>query len=268
MKMAFVARDKCQINNIVSQLRAMHRGTVTTHIDEVRDGDIFVCLSFEQKEGWHVVLDVVPDKQDAIILDHSDTHLRLGFVTDIDSQYDTLCDGNPKPKADSKKEILPKECGKCHFLKPPKMQICPACGFKAEPVNKTETADGDLSELHQKKANKTMTNSQKEVFFAELRRYGMDRGYKEGWASNKYREKTGVWPNKINHIAPRQPSMETLSFIQHLNIKAAYRGKPKKEKKIDPFPIDKAAVAAMERRKREAAEIALKELKIWVGGEE
>jgi len=49
-----------------------------------------------------------------LILDHSDTHQRLGFVTDI--HHEKLCDGKP-PKAQERKERLPKECPKCTFLR-------------------------------------------------------------------------------------------------------------------------------------------------------
>ncbi|MGI9143324.1 MAG: DEAD/DEAH box helicase, partial [Fluviibacter sp.] len=58
-------------------------------------------------------------KDCCIILDHSDTTLRLGFVTDI--HYDELDNGKPKLKKEAKpKERLPKECPKCAFLRPPK----------------------------------------------------------------------------------------------------------------------------------------------------
>ncbi len=42
-------------------------------------------------------------KEDCLILDHSDTHLRLGFVTDI--HHETLDDGRPRAKAKASDRI-------------------------------------------------------------------------------------------------------------------------------------------------------------------
>jgi DNA repair protein RadD len=60
-----------------------------------------------------------PGKDHALILDHSDTTQRLGFVTDI--HHDSLDDGSKDAKkleaAESKKTPLPKECKKCGCLK-------------------------------------------------------------------------------------------------------------------------------------------------------
>lgn len=164
-------------------------------------------------------------KDHLVVLDHSDTHLRLGFVTDIEEKYETLCDGKPKekPASQEKETPLPKECPKCHFLKPPKVGICPACGFKPERLSNVEHIDGELGELkNQKKANRTMTVDQKARFFAELVSYGIGRGYKRGWAANQYRSRFGVYPNKIPQIGPINPSPETLGWITHSNIKRAY----------------------------------------------
>src|SRR5258708_9633418 len=59
-------------------------------------------------------------KVDCLVLDHSDTHTRLGFVTDI--HHDDLDDGKPRPKAESKAIAkLPKPRPKCTFLMPPQM---------------------------------------------------------------------------------------------------------------------------------------------------
>jgi DNA repair protein RadD len=55
-------------------------------------------------------------KEDCLIFDHSDTHLRLGFVTDI--HRDVLDDGRPRARAKVSDRIrLPKECPQCTFLK-------------------------------------------------------------------------------------------------------------------------------------------------------
>lgn len=229
MKMAFVVRNKSEIKLVIKQLSAMHKSLVSNKIEDIKEGDILVCDSFANvPDGWYVVHDVVPDKENALILDHSDTHLRLGFVTDVDEKYTELCDGKPKEKnKKEREEPLPKECPKCHYLKPPKVPTCPACGFKPEKQNDVEHVDGELQELKaKKKANKELTPEQQADFLAELRHYGMQKGYKDGWASNKYKERFGVWPNKIDKKPPQFPSPETFAWITHQNIKRAYSKKP------------------------------------------
>ena len=85
-------------------------------------------------------------KVDCLILDHSDNHTRLGFVTDI--HHDELDDGEPKRAAAADKaEALPKKCIKCTFLKPPKMLQCPCCGFIPAPQPGAVHRDGELVEL-------------------------------------------------------------------------------------------------------------------------
>ena len=70
-------------------------------------------------------------KDDCLILDHSDNHIRLGFVTDI--YHDELDDGRERQKAQPKQaEVLPKKCPKCSFLKPPKLLACPCCDLRQQ----------------------------------------------------------------------------------------------------------------------------------------
>jgi superfamily II DNA or RNA helicase len=84
-------------------------------------------------------LRIADGKADCLILDHSDNHLRLGFVTDI--HHDKLDDGRERQKAEPKaREALPKKCPKCSYLKAPKLLVCPACGFKRSARSKTKTA--------------------------------------------------------------------------------------------------------------------------------
>jgi DNA repair protein RadD len=166
-------------------------------------------------------------KDHLIILDHSDTHLRLGFVTDIDEKYDCLDDGKPKEKskAKEKEEPLPKECPKCHFLKPAKVFLCPSCGFKPEKQTDIVNEKGELAELTGKTANKKYTPEQKKQFYGELIWYGRYKGYKPGWAANQYRAKFGVWPNAHKDARISQPTDLSLGFIKHINIKNAHRAR-------------------------------------------
>lgn len=160
-------------------------------------------------------------KTDCLVLDHSDTHKRLGFVTDI--HHETLDDGKPKKNGTSeRKEPLPKQCPSCTFLKPAKVHKCPSCGFAPEKLSDVEIQEGQLEEVRRKKkTNREMTPAEKEQFYSGLLWYANDNGYSKGWASHKYREKTGVWPNSYQNVKPSEPNEDTLNYIRHSQIKWA-----------------------------------------------
>lgn len=158
-------------------------------------------------------------KADCLILDHSDTHLRLGFVTDI--HHDRLDDGRERQKRDAKEkpEALPKECPSCAFLKPAKVHVCPACGFKPEKQTEIECDDGELVEV--KPARLRAGQTEKASLFGQLKFYARTRGYNPGWAAHKFRELTGVWPNAHRNAPEREPEPFILNWIRSRNIAGA-----------------------------------------------
>jgi DNA repair protein RadD len=157
-------------------------------------------------------------KDDCLILDHSDNHTRLGFVTDI--HHDELDDGKPRAKAEPKEpSALPKKCPKCTFLKPPKLSLCPSCGFKPEPKCTVVNRDGELIELTDRRTIAAVSQAQDKIrFYQELKCYGVNRGYKPGWIAYKFKEKFGHWPNGLEHLPPIDPSPTTFSWIKSRQI--------------------------------------------------
>ena len=175
-------------------------------------------------------LRTAPDKEFALILDHSDTTERLGFVTDIFQEH--LDGGKDKPKAEPRVP-LPKECKSCGFLKPPGTGgICPNCGFKAVVTSGISERDGELVEVtagaRAKKGKVQHTMEQKAKFFAELKAYGIRHGYKDGWAANQYRVRFEAWPDwSIKHVPPAVTiSATTALWIKSRAIAWAKRRKP------------------------------------------
>ena len=156
-----------------------------------------------------------------LILDHSDTTLKLGFVTDI--HHDKLDDGTVNRKAAVKREALPKECPKCTFLRPPRVSECPSCGFKPERVSQIECEDGDLYEISRsRKASKALPIEEKKRFYAELLRHAYLRGYKNGWAYHAYKDRFGVGPANTFPTTPSiDISHDTQSWITYRNIRQA-----------------------------------------------
>lgn len=156
-----------------------------------------------------------PGKADAIILDHSDTTLKLGFVTSI--KHDMLDDGEPKKvqprEAKAKAAKLPKECASptCNYLKPAGVHKCPACGF--EPVHREDiaTKDGDLSQLTGEP--KTADRATKQRFWSGLLWYVDNKGKSQGWASHRYKSRFGVWPRDLAAVA-REPDVHCRNWVK------------------------------------------------------
>ena len=206
-------------------------GTLTTGLDwDVR---CIILARPTKSEMLYVqiigrALRTAEGKADALILDHSDTTSRLGFVTDI--HHTVLDDGKPKGPSQPKKERLPKECPKCHNLRPAGVSQCPNCGFKPEPgQSKIEAEDGELVEMTKPK-NGAKLNGHVMVgskwiphgeFYGQLCQYAIERGYKSGWASNQYREMVGVWPNAHKSQRPIDVSSEVNSWIRSRMIRFA-----------------------------------------------
>ena len=161
-------------------------------------------------------------KDHCLILDHSDSTLRLGFVTDI--HHNELDDGKAKRSIAEKKVPLPKECPKCTFVKPVKVHICPSCGFKPEPKVKVETVSGDLYELTRNKSIKAnqWDHSARQEFYSQLLLHAYLRGYKDAWAYYAYKEKFKEDPDRsIRKIKAKMISPVVESWIRARNIRNA-----------------------------------------------
>ena len=177
-------------------------------------------------------------KDHCLILDHSDNHLRLGYVTDVDASYEGLHVGKTPEHSNRTEGIrLPKECPQCAYLKPPKLAQCPACGFVAKVVSRIKPETGELVEFTRELKRKpppppdplvVETMEEKAVFFSELKYYCARQGYAPGWAMHKYKEKTGVWPNHptIKFAPPAKwIRPETVNYIKSRFIAHANRRK-------------------------------------------
>lgn len=168
------------------------------------------------------------------ILDHSDTHLRLGMVTDIDS--DELDDGKPKPKSkagddgDEKGPPLPKECKSCAGLIPAGMRECPCCGATSRPDHGVEHVDGELFELpvhvpvqRRKRDRPTPVQQQliemgKPAVIGQLYTLRDDWGKTDSWVIANYRDIFGVWPRGLDR-APAVPASSVLrSWLKYKAI--------------------------------------------------
>jgi DNA repair protein RadD len=190
--------------------RKFHNGeySVVTNVGTLTTGTDWDCrclilarptrspMLFQQIIGR--ALRTKDDKPFAMILDHSDTTSKLGFVTDI--HWDKLDDGKPVDKsAVEKKEPLPKECKECAFLKPPKTKICPNCGAETKIRSEIMEADGVLVEITpgkkvKAKSRHEYTEAEQRQFYAELKAHALLKDYSPGWAFHKFIEKFKAKP--------------------------------------------------------------------------
>jgi superfamily II DNA or RNA helicase len=157
-------------------------------------------------------------KDDCLILDHSDNHTRLGFVTDI--HHDHLDDGRPRPKAEAKaKEALPHKCPRCAFLKPPSVLTCPVCAFTPKPRCDVVHEDGELVELAPHLRIVETPEPDRRIFYAELRHIEHERRFKRGWSAHKFKEKFGTFPPWSWNDAPTAtPTVTTLRWVKSRQI--------------------------------------------------
>lgn len=171
-------------------------------------------------------LRTAPGKERALILDHSQTTADLGFVTDI--VHERLDDGKPS-RGGVRPVRKPKECPKCTKLKPMGSLTCDNCGYVWDVRSTILEEEGHLravkaaNELKGKKGEKVqMSPMEQQVFFGELRAYALERGYKPGWAAQKFKTKCGAWPPRgWEDHPPCTPSPKTRSWIKAEQIRWA-----------------------------------------------
>lgn len=180
-------------------------------------------------------LRTAPGKPDAIILDHSDTTLRLGFVTDI--YHASLDKGRMKEGGGERKAKsvpLPKECSSCSMLKPPKVHKCPHCGFAPEKQPDVMEIEGELAQVRGKKEAPTI--SEKRSFYAQLLWVAEERGKNQSWVLANYKGRFDVWPRGMDDVLPAEPTGKTLSWLRSRQIAWA-----KKKKKTEQQEAKHAA---------------------------
>lgn len=164
-------------------------------------------------------LRVNPPMPDCVILDHAGNCLRMGMVTDIHhDEMDKSKKGERKQQIREKAK-MPVECKSCTFLMAHSVLICPACGHERLPVRDIEEGDGELAQVDGKRLKATMEEKQR--WYSGLLWMALDRGYKPGWAANKYREKFGAWPANGMHKLPSKPLDDVRGWVRHSQIKWA-----------------------------------------------
>lgn len=215
---------------------AVNVGTLTTGIDwDVR------CISLARPTKSEILfvqmmgrgLRTADGKQDLLIFDHSDTHQRLGFVTDID--HDELDMGKPGKTRHGKctkveNVLLPTCCPTCVALMPVGERVCGECGHELPKARSLRTADGELAEITGKAKPKRKKDGlaalPKADVYAQLRTIQLERHRSDGWLAHAYREIFDVWPRGMDRVMPKPPSWEIRQFVRAKDIRFAKSRKP------------------------------------------
>jgi hypothetical protein len=81
------------------------------------------------------------------------------------------------------------------------------------PSKEVLNVPGKMIELEMGKS----TTGENQSFYSELLYYSRMRGYKDGWAAHKYKEKYGAFPRGLG-TEIKSPSYKTLNWIKSKNI--------------------------------------------------
>ena len=178
-------------------------------------------ITFVQRAGR--IMRTAEGKDKAIYLDHAGNVERHGFAEDIipESLDDGIQKFNEKKLVKKKKESKVKECPQCTQQM---VGLRCKCGYEIPLTEQLETTDEILQRLTPEQRNKKDTKQDKSVFYSELLLYTRSKGYKPSWASHKYRERYGVWPNMIKpQMLSNGISDETRKYITSTQIRYAKR---------------------------------------------
>jgi hypothetical protein len=156
-------------------------------------------------------------KEFALWLDHSGNYIR--FQEDWDDIYENgvheLDDGREKTKKEktaAEKEAA--KCPKCSHIWPGAADTCPCCGYVRERRNSVTAVPGEMEEL----AGSGKLKKEKREWYGQFLFVCQDRGYKPGWAANKFKEKFGSYPNGL-HADPVPPQPEVAKWLKASHIR-------------------------------------------------
>jgi superfamily II DNA or RNA helicase len=170
------------------------------------------------------------DGGDCLILDHAGNVLRHGPADEehewsLDERV-TIEARDREAKDDEEEEKKEREfiCENCgHIFK--NQPLCPKCGTPLPKFAKDmDTARGELVQLPgTKPTKKKVSQQEKQLWYSYFITYGREKGYSDGWAKHKFKEKFGVWPNKMErrYFVGSQYPVEFTNYIKYLNIKYA-----------------------------------------------
>jgi superfamily II DNA or RNA helicase len=155
-----------------------------------------------------------PGKDDLIILDHANGVFTHGFIDEAviwtldpdkraENPHQTARQSGAEPR------LVP--CPECGGVRK-QGQPCPSCGWRPRPKPvAVPVIEGELGQVD-RDGTVAAPVEDRVRFHGELVYIGQRRGYKEGWAAHKYRDRYGYWPPR-GPVEPLEPSLATLRWV-------------------------------------------------------
>ncbi len=154
-------------------------------------------------------------KTHAIVLDHAANFAAHGRPEDFDVQV--LPDGEIEVRSAAKAKDAITPCSSCGYLMARSLRECPECGHERRRNTLVTTVDADLVEFGS--ADRGDVQIDRSRFFCELKQICSDRGWSQGAAAAKYKERFGQWPPwSWNAFPPATPSDATLRWVKSRQI--------------------------------------------------
>lgn len=159
-----------------------------------------------------------PGKEFALWLDHSGNY--LGFQDQWEDVYfngvHEIDEGREKPRKErSLAERERATCPRCGTVWVGNTDTCACCGFVRVKFNEVMTVPGELQEID---GGKNVADKQiKQEWYSQLLHVARLRGYSDGWAAHKYKEKFAVWPRGL-HQTEIDVSPEVASWVKSRQI--------------------------------------------------
>lgn len=160
------------------------------------------------------------DKDQALWLDHSGNYLRFR------DQWDDLCSNGVTELDDGAEKVKPEptenekekaKCPKCGHLWNQASDVCAHCGHVRARKNDVIAVAGEMTELSLVAKKEKYSPEYKQLFYAQLLGYAMERGDNPGSAYHRYREKFGVGPSMAKP-APLSCGVEVRNWIKSRQI--------------------------------------------------
>ncbi len=169
------------------------------------------------------VLRTAAGKVDAVILDHAGAVFQHGlpddpitWTLDADKKAENRAH---RARQDGRKSTGLATCPECAGVRLAG-RPCEFCGWRphgrAEGV---EVVDGDLVEVGKNglRAPPADSRAMRRAFHGQLVWIARERGYADGWAAHKFKEKFGSWPES-RHVMPAEPDDATRSWVRSRQI--------------------------------------------------
>jgi len=176
------------------------------------------AIAYQQRAGR--IQRLHESKPYAIYLDHAGNVGRFGYahtmeVSELDDGDRKFAEKNQLEKKD-KKDATTRECPRCQKIM---MGLRCSCGYELTITERLESDSTMLVRIDDKP--KKAGKYEKAMWYSNLLRYSRQKGWKDGWASHKYRAKFGVWPKGLSVNLTAEIAPEVANWIKSQQIAAA-----------------------------------------------